>query len=294
MRRITTASQHSPWRVQRGRVKLFASLLKHKKVNAATRDQNGSTILIQTIDIDNIDVLRELVKDERVDVHSKNYADVTASDLVVRVMKQFRCERDRANVIRDLIRQSKLFWASANGRLELVRSLLKHDRLEVNVRTNQGRTSLILASEKGHWDVIRELLGLQQIDVNAQDNDGHTSLMLASGVGHVKVVQELLRHQKVMVHTKDSTNGTSLILASGNGHMQIVRELLKHEALDVNAANDDGCTALILACYGGHLDVVCELLKHENVDVNAIRDDGTTALILASAMLSCVRVMTVI
>ena len=55
-------------------------------------------------------------------------------------------------------------WASSNGHEEFVRHLLKHERLDVNVRNSAGCTSLIIASEEGHLKVIRELLKHKAVD----------------------------------------------------------------------------------------------------------------------------------
>ena len=50
-----------------------------------------------------------------------------------------------------------LSLASAYGHPDVVCELLKHDRVNVNKRINQGRTALMLASENGHLGVVRRL-----------------------------------------------------------------------------------------------------------------------------------------
>lgn len=61
-------------------------------------------------------------------------------------------------------------------------------RADVNIKTTNGDTALIVASQKGHLDVVRVLLAAKA-DVDAKMNDGTTALNAA---GERVDIRELL------------------------------------------------------------------------------------------------------
>lgn len=143
----------------------------------------------------------------------------------------------------------------------VVRELLKHAGLDVNVKDDNGCTALAGACENGPVDVVWELLKVDTVDVNIRNDDGRTPLILASANGHSNVVRQLLKHQKIDVNAKDNDGTTALLVACEKGNVDVVRELLNHELVDGNAQSDAGNSAIILAIDNGHLMVVRELLK---------------------------------
>ena len=48
-----------------------------------------------------------------------------------------------------------LTWESCCGDLEVVHELLAHDRVDVNIRDQYGKTALALASQNCHLEVDR-------------------------------------------------------------------------------------------------------------------------------------------
>jgi len=92
---------------------------------------------------------------------------------------------------------------------------------DVNVRDEDGQTSLILASAAGHTDVVQLLL-VNGANVNEKDNDGWTAIQEASSEGHTEIVKMLLaRWADVKTRTNDDV--TTLHIARDNGHTEIVR-----------------------------------------------------------------------
>ena len=176
-----------------------------------------------------------------------------------------------------------LLEASNNGDTKLVAELLEKGlrwHLDVNTKTNNGNTALMLASEKGHTEIVAMLLD-NEADVNSKSNNGWTALMVASYDGHTEIVEMLLKNG-ADVNTKENDGYTALIIASSYGHTEIVAMLLENGA-NVNAENnDDGNTALTEASENGHTEIVEMLLEQPGIDVNAKSNNGNTALIGAS------------
>ena len=76
--------------------------------------------------------------------------------------------------------------------------LLKHDA-NINVKSNNGCTALILASQDGYKEIVALLLK-HGADVNAKDNAGWASLIYASLNGHTETaVAALIRGSQAAV-----------------------------------------------------------------------------------------------
>jgi ankyrin repeat protein/serine/threonine protein kinase len=170
-----------------------------------------------------------------------------------------------------------LISAAERGDAAVVQALLAKEA-DVNAKTNDGRTALIVASYNGHLEVVQALLA-KGAEVNAKENDGATALIRASQQGYGEVVQALLA-KGADVNGKANDGGTALIQASQQGYRDVVQALLAKWA-EVNGKANDGRTALIQASQQGHREVVQTLLA-KGADVDAKRNDGGTALILAS------------
>jgi ankyrin repeat protein len=288
-------------------------LLRHNTVDINTRDRDKKTPLILASETGDVEFVRELLKHDMVDVNAtcpsgraltvavkRGHAEVVSDLLNDKRMKMnarnlkrlatlvFTKKKDDQNqndsrIVRELS-QAILLWASEHGYAEMVRELIKHEGLDLNLRAHRGRTPLIVASEWGRIKVVSELLKVQAVDVNAQDDDGRTSLIMASSVGHVKMVLELLKHPKVIVDAKDNTGRSALIWAGELGHMQVVRALLKNARVDVSSQNDNGCTSLMSRIREGQVTVFRQSLNAPNLVANTKNDQGTPALILANGL----------
>ena len=170
------------------------------------------------------------------------------------------CLRRGANVNA----QSKHFgytalnYASEKGNLDVVRALLYHEGIDVNIQDDNGETALISASLNGHLDPVRALLNHDEIDVNIKNDDDRTALICASENGHFGVVHALLDHNGIDVSIRDIYGDTILTNASKRGRLEVVRALLHHNGIDVNIKVKYGNTALILASGNGHIEVVLD------------------------------------
>ena len=100
-----------------------------------------------------------------------------------------------------------------DGNLKEVLDLI---RAGANLNTQQylGFTALFMARYKGHLEIVRELLKHNKVDVNLPIIHGATALCIASGMGHLEIVRELLQHNKVDVNVPKKDGVTALFIAS--------------------------------------------------------------------------------
>lgn len=168
--------------------------------------------------------------------------------------------------------------------LNIVRELLKHNQVNVNLKDESGIRAIDWACECENLDFLREILKHPQLDVNAQEVDGVTTLMAACIGGYTNVVIELLKHDAINVNAVDKNGDTALIKAclNYNDDMDVIHELLVNETVDVNVKNNAGRTALMVASAAGSSDLVDNLVEHVNIDVDAHDNQGRTAFYLAS------------
>lgn len=167
--------------------------------------------------------------------------------------------------------------ATGLGHTDCARALLE-TKVDVNARTKDEETALMLAVDGGHMDCVKALLEAGA-DVNAKNKNGWTALMAAVAKNNVDCVKVLLK-AGADVNTKDKDGTTILMRAVLKGHTDCVKTLLEAGA-DVNAKIKIGGTALMMAAAFGHADCVKVLLK-AGADVNAKTKDGETALMLAT------------
>ena len=108
--------------------------------------------------------------------------------------------------------KTPLYMASKFGYLDIVKLLVDHPQINLNVTTPlvrlfddyddysdvtevewKGNCALQIASYSGHLRVVELLLQLEEIDVNEVDDQGGTALCYATARGHAKVVSLLIR-----------------------------------------------------------------------------------------------------
>ena len=85
-----------------------------------------------------------------------------------------------------------LHIASIRGHLEVVKLLLAHPNINVNLKDNDGQTLFLLGCLNGHVLVVRVLLKDPRVDVTLEDNNGCTPLWWASWCGGLDVVEWLI------------------------------------------------------------------------------------------------------
>ena len=137
-----------------------------------------------------------------------------------------------------------IFEATALGRIERVRALLKKDPSLVKAFSPEGFTAL-------HGNLNRpaivDLLLENGADINAVSKNrfSATPLQSALAMGWIDLAK-LLIARKANVNCRGEGGGTPLHEASANGQLEMARLLLAHGA-NLNATDDSGKTPLTIA-----------------------------------------------
>uniref|UniRef100_H3DQP1 Kinase D-interacting substrate 220b n=1 Tax=Tetraodon nigroviridis TaxID=99883 RepID=H3DQP1_TETNG len=172
--------------------------------------------------------------------------------------------------------QTPLMLAAEQGSLEILQELIRRGA-NVNLDDVDCWSALISAAKEGHVDVVKELLE-NSAYIEHRDMGGWTALMWAAYKGRVEVTELLLQHG-ANTNTTGQYSVYPIIWAAGRGHAEIVKLLLQNGA-KVNCSDKYGTTPLIWASRKGHFDCVMHLLE-AGADVDQEGANSMTALIVA-------------
>jgi ankyrin repeat protein len=139
-----------------------------------------------------------------------------------------------------------LLMALQNRAFKVIFALLRFGA-DITVVDMDGYNALHWAVVRGKKSlcVIQALIKLGA-NVNARTNDGSTPLMLASYYGDLRIVKELLRSPDVLINLAQEGEFTALHSASQKGHALIMQMLVQHGA-DCFLKNSDRETSIDVA-----------------------------------------------
>ena len=121
---------------------------------------------------------------------------------------------------------------------DLLHRLLRHPDFGDPNKLIPGRQSAIIhvAAERGDCDIIKVLLDHPDIDVNVPEQYGPTPLMTAARNGKLEALRLLLQHKNIEINRKRYCGyWTALRYAKYHRHHEIVDLLLSHGAIDYDA-----------------------------------------------------------
>jgi ankyrin repeat protein len=150
------------------------------------------------------------------------------------------------------------------GALTSAEILVRHPKINVNVRNAHGETALMLACFKGHV-ALAKLLISKQADVN---QPGWTPLHYAATGGHVELIQILLEESAYI--DAESPNGTTPLMMAARYGSAKATQLLIDEGADLQIKNQLGLTALDFAKQGNRPDAL-EIISKAMNQINSVQ-----------------------
>jgi len=170
-------------------------------------------------------------------------------------------KRDDADAVRSLLGRgfdpdtvdptglSGLYLAMREPSPKVAAALIDWPKTNVEIRTPQDESPLMMAALKGHLELARKLIA-RGADVN---KTGWAPLHYAATNGHLAIMELLLEHHAYI--DAESPNGTTpLMMAAHYGSTAGVRLLLDAGA-DPNLKNQLGLSAIDFAHRAGRADV---------------------------------------
>ena len=136
------------------------------------------------------------------------------------------------------------------GALSSAEVLIRHPRINVNVRNAHGETALMLACLKGHVSLAKLLIS-RQADIN---HPGWTPLHYAATGGHVELIHMLLEESAYI--DAESPNGTTPLMMAARYGSAKATQLLIEEGADLQTKNQLGLSALDFSKQGNRPDAL--------------------------------------
>ena len=161
--------------------------------------------------------------------------------------------------------------------VDQVRTLLRRGLDPNTVDAERGDTGLILAAREGSAKVFDLLLHTKDVNLDARSRNGDTALMLAAYKGNLAAVRALLDKGA----EPNQTGWTALHYAASVGNNDIVGLLLDRSAY-IDAESPNQTTPIMMAARGGHILTV-KLLLDEGADVMLKNGAGMSAIDFAKA-----------
>lgn len=143
---------------------------------------------------------------------------------------------------------------------------------DVNTRNPDGEHGLILALREPSLKVLAVLLNWGKIDVEARTRQDESPLMLASLKGLPEIARQLIAKGADV----NKPGWTPLHYAATHGHVQIMTLLLDNHAY-IDASSPNGSTPLMMAALYGTPPAV-KLLLEAGADPLLKNDLGLTAI----------------
>ena len=182
-----------------------------------------------------------------------------------------------------VIFQNSLHFASKNGKLEVVKSLVEHKSMNgaINRRSGKnqdGPTALHLALENNHYEIAK-YLAYKNADLNLKVK-GSSPLHLLAQKGNLELFKVLVEKGANISAKDDPNEETPLIIAAKNNNFDVLKYLVEKK-VEVNA-KCKGQTVLHVLAKRNEDEIINHLIANE-CDVNLKNDEGETPLMIASS-----------
>ena len=117
-----------------------------------------------------------------------------------------------------------LHIAASNGQAEVMKLLLEHPHINVNLKDVEGQTPLLLACCNGHVSVVQLLLKDPRVDITLEDHNGRTPLWVASRNAQQKVIEWLIASGRDLGDVKNK-RGKHWVEEQGYNALETAREI---------------------------------------------------------------------
>ena len=257
---------------KRGYVGIVRTLLNEHKAKVNARIDSGDTPLTLAAKHDHDNVVHALLSYSQCLVDAKGQDGYTALHYACRdghvdIVKTLVKHKVNVNARTDS-GFTPLTLAAINKHDNVVHALSDYN-CEVYAKDKDAYTVLLHSScERGYVDIVRTLVNDHKVDVNARTCNDITPLLLAIVNGHDTVVNALLSDYRCQVDARINFGFTALHYTCMKGLIDIVKILIKHKA-DVDAKTNSGYTPLHVAALYGQFQVIVVLMHEFNCNIYA-------------------------
>ena len=151
-----------------------------------------------------------------------------------------------------------LHHSVSQGSVPITLILLDYFKIDVNIKSGNNQTPLMIASNYGLVDIIRILVERGAL-INEQDDTKFSALLYSVKQGRIPQFAYLI-HQKADIHVRDS-NGCSAVHWAAYKNNVFILKVLNRLGLDLNCVDYTGLTPIDRAAQSGAFEAVQYLLE---------------------------------
>ena len=178
-----------------------------------------------------------------------------------------------------------LHIAALNGHLNLCKTLIDKNNVDVQMAGNKGWTALHFSAKKGSYELLTYFSDLG-IDIDLKTNLGRNCLHIAAINGHLNLCKTLIDKHNFDIHMADNEGFTALHYSARNGSYELVTYFVDM-GTDIGLKNSLGQSCLHIAARNGHVNLCKTLIEKHNFDVHMTDNQGWSALHYSAENGSC-------
>jgi ankyrin repeat protein len=169
-----------------------------------------------------------------------------------------------------------LILASQNGQIDIIAFLLQQDSLDPNKADSKGMTPLHHAAHKDHAEAVKLLLSHSLVEPTLKDLNGNTPFDLAYDLYKSSESMSLLLDQSRIVNDLLEANPAKLFRAAHlSRNSSLLESILTHKISSIPDEELNRC--LVLAAEMGFTRIFELLINLPLININAV-EDGSSAL----------------
>ena len=182
-----------------------------------------------------------------------------------------------------------LHLAARYGHFLMVKHILESDYpgIDADVETNIGTTPLQFATMEGRLDIVKYLIKKHNCNPSHRDRRKVTAIHCAAYNFHLNVLRFLIEEIKCDPKVCDEVGASAIHIAAWRGSLDIVKYLVSKCDINPNCQTASAyslySTPLHYAAFGGHLHIVKYLTKLPNCEVHCQTTAKMTPLSMAAA-----------
>ena len=209
--------------------------------DADLRSKRGTTAMVEAIEYDHPEIV-DLLQSMHMDVNMVYSARNSTTALHLAIDK-------------------------AQEDLPMVTSLLKRQDLDINAQDAGGSTALMVAADRNHSGIIRLLIDHSKIELNVANHKGFTALAFSSINGNTFAVKALLA-KSADPSLQDMDGLNALLRTIHMGQFETLKVLLDYRPSLLTSTDTFGRGALHYASVKG-AELTVQLLLEKGTDPNA-------------------------
>ena len=243
--------QHLRTAAEFGQIEIVTRLLENQKIDIDAADENtGSTALHKAARTDQLAVAQILL-DLEADPSRSDYMGRTALHQSVqgggvRCLQLF-LQRNADTTLRDLEGMTVWHVAAQEGKFQALGVLLSgavDATSAIDLKANDGRSTLLYASASGSKDAMEMLLSASS-SITETALDGSSSLHYAAKSGSLECVQFLIEQGiDPGTVTHDGSSAVHYAVTGNSRKLAEMVHILLEKGVDPCKAREDGCTPL--------------------------------------------------